>query len=77
MDGLCYCNIHLMTDGRISEHALNCPARPKVSIAAAQVLVTPAEAAGPFHSSEWQRGYEAGYAAGLAARKIEPEPING
>ena len=75
-DGLCYCNIQLTTDGRVTEHAINCPLRPKVSFHPA-TLVTPAQAAGPLYSSEFQRGYDAGYAAGLAAPGRKPEPING
>jgi hypothetical protein len=75
-DGLCYCNPQ-STAGGTFEHAVNCPLRP-------QVLVTPVQAASSLYSSEttvlagksgeavgsqWQRGYDVGFAAGLAAGK--------
>jgi len=75
-DGLCYCNIQLTTGGGMTEHAINCPLRPKVSFHPA-TFVTPAQAASPFYSSEWQEGYNAGYAAGLAAGGRKLGPING
>jgi hypothetical protein len=65
-DDICYC---LGID-----HAINCPLRPKntvtISSVASPVCPVPAETLERnFHSTEWQKGYDAGYAAGLAAMR--------
>lgn len=61
MSDVCYCNPRTGTDGSF-HHAINCPLAMRMhSISIGASLKD--------ERSEWQKGYDDGYAAGLAAAR--------
>ena len=66
---ICYCNPQMGADGTF-HHAINCPLRNSTEV---RVIGTPVDVADG--RSEWQKGYDAGYAQGLASARRQRGPL--